>query len=188
MKKWMFLAVMVLSGQASAAMITLDVSGAQDALNTPLTVSAILDVDELNGESVAVSTFNISLFFDESLFSFMAGSESTPLISPVFSQLVTVPAAANEVATTFFSDPEFVFTLDQTLFSIQLMALAPGVSDISVMVNQMAGGFFGSVPVQLSQNMATTQVTVAQSVPAPQTVALFAGALALLMSRRMRRG
>ena len=184
MKKLLALLLLTASYQASAAMIKLDVSGAQDALNSPLTLSAILDVNEGDGETLSFSSFAMDVLFDNSLFSYMDGSISSLLPMGVVSQ-----KNDSGVGVAYFNFGDVMIASDTTLFSLQLTALSPGTSTLSVMVNEMySGGFMTQpMPVTLAQSSASQQVTVAQSVPVPQTLGLFALALGLLVARRRTR-
>ncbi|GGW80354.1 hypothetical protein [Alteromonas halophila] len=177
------LLLLLASANTSAAMITLDISGADDALTTPLTLSAILDVDEGSGEMVAFSSFNLNVLFDNTLFDYVTDSASSSLPMGVI-------AAQNPagVGVTYFNLGDVMVSADTTLFSLQLQALSAGTTSLSLMLSELySGGFMTpAMPVVLAQNTASQQVTVAQSVPVPHTLGLFVLALGLML-RRFRR-
>ncbi|MGJ8681358.1 cohesin domain-containing protein [Paraglaciecola sp.] len=174
--KMIMAAALLISSQANANMITIDLDDTNVAVGETVNVSLFASFTD------AVNVINFDFIFDTNLFSFVAGSETTPL--PVDGIFDVFGAVANPLGVGLgYSSLFDVVTGDFLFASFQLERTQVGDTDFSLQSNEFLFDDFTAVENFLLDPVES--VSVSSEVSAPATLGLFA--MAIFAMGRLRR-
>ncbi len=189
MKKLVLILIMAFTANVNAAIINVSTDQATYNVGDTILATVMLNVDELPDSAIGfgetlVSGYDLNFTFDDSLLSFISGSESygTGLGIVAFSFPAFAFAGVANISQTadIFIDlgalqPDFG---EFMLFSLQFTAMSIGSGVLDIVNNPplaMLTDFFGAEIPGVTTQSASFSVVEATSVPAPST-----GVLALL--------
>ncbi|WP_218396690.1 hypothetical protein [Alteromonas lipotrueae] len=202
MKKLALILIMAFTANVNAAIINVSTDQATYNVGDTILATVMLNVDELPDSAIGfgetlVSGYDLNFTFDDSLLSFISGSESygtglgvVAFSFPVlaFAGVANVSQAADIFADLATLQPDFG---EFMLFSLQFTATNVGSGILDVVSNSpiaMLTDFFGDEIPSVTTQSASFSVE-ATSVPAPSTgvlalLACFGMAVSRVKSRR----